>query len=284
MGNFSASWLWRRLGDLSLLQWCVSTFGGFALSALAWTENLPLSLIILIGLGAFAILVILFARTSQPSPAGHAQRVSLPKNTVQEVGVIGKAAIGPKPSASQMARSILLEGSANQGAGDLGYPYPKAILKPEITLPKGTRSANAGGEPHSMSIVMDVKADHSNMLANCYIELASLIYEGVVIVENEVLRAGKKDGKFTVGPSRSHRFTILNRDMRDPITPAPFMLHFVGKQQPLKEDADYVLNLRFRSPEYKWPILATVEIATGKELYASATVTEIGLPKDAYED
>lgn len=63
MGNFSAGWIWRRLGDLSLLQWCISTFGSGAMMALAWSENLPLSLVILIALGAFVILVILFTRT-----------------------------------------------------------------------------------------------------------------------------------------------------------------------------------------------------------------------------
>ncbi|HEY8603725.1 hypothetical protein [Tsuneonella suprasediminis] len=69
MRTFKAGWVWKRLGDLSLLQWCISTFGGLALSSLAWTENLPVSLIILIGMGASAILLIVFARTSILSPA-----------------------------------------------------------------------------------------------------------------------------------------------------------------------------------------------------------------------
>lgn len=166
---------------------------------------------------------------------------------------------------------------------DLGYAYPKAVLKLEITKPNGTQSAQARKEPHAMSIPIAITTDFPGQnLKECSVWMISLASAGSWRRVDKPLKAGTA-GKFTVSKSQPYRFTALTRDISDSVTPGPFLLHLTTEKLPLKDNSTYTLELELRS-RYKWPTLATVELTTGIGLEATMSVKDMRLPDEASED
>lgn len=80
LGQFTG-WVWRRLGDISLLQWCVSAFGGLVMGWLTWLGEQPLWMVTFVALGAFAILTIIWTQFATRVPAGESEEA--PKEVVE---------------------------------------------------------------------------------------------------------------------------------------------------------------------------------------------------------
>ena len=162
---------------------------------------------------------------------------------------------------------------------NLGYAYPKAVLKAEIDKPTGTRSAHSGQEPHAMSIMMAIRNDHHKLLRDCSIILIGLTESGQFTQINEPLHAGN-GGKFTVAAKQPYKFTFLSRDISDRITPHPFVLKLVDRELPLEEETVYVASMDLHSI-YKWPTQVTARIETGKGLEAKVEIIDMRLPDAA---
>lgn len=158
---------------------------------------------------------------------------------------------------------------------DLGYAYPKAVLKAEVPKPRGTISAT-GGRHVSVSVLMCITNDHSKPLADCSVWLAEISENGVKTAIGKSVRVGGGN-TFTVQPHTATNFHIVSRDMTDEITPAPFMLKLVKRELLLKESSQYVARLELRS-RYRHPTIVHLQIDTGVGLDV-----EVKLLKQALE-
>jgi hypothetical protein len=163
------------------------------------------------------------------------------------------------------------------GTDDLGYRWPKAVLKAEIPKGSVTKEAQAANQPpHKVTALMGIKNDHTSDLRDCSALLVGLSYNGNWKSVNKVLRAGTK-GIFNVASRAPYRFTFLSRNISDTVTPEPFHLNLEGDKCVLDESTTYLAVLSLRSP-YKWPTLVTLQIKTGLGVDVSVKVLDQRLP------
>ncbi|GGC24404.1 hypothetical protein GCM10011371_10060 [Novosphingobium marinum] len=193
----------------------------------------------------------------------------------REAASVISAAPSPFSYNRQEGEKELVAGSGD----DLGYEYPKAILKPEIPKARGDKGAISGQPAHEMSIILKVCTDHHDAVHDCSVFLDWMAINGRVQSVGEVMRAGK-NGSFITLPQKGYRFTFLSRNISDNVTPEPFLLRLQNRRMPLAEHTTYLLGLELRS-KYIWPTLATIELHTGKGLDAEAKVIEVKLPEEA---
>lgn len=186
------------------------------------------------------------------------------KNYDRSVASIAQAAHSPvyqKPDFEDSLVSV-----------EFPYAYPKAVLKAEISRPQGTKHADAGGEPHSLLLIMTVTADHTTVINPCSVVLHGFSDGDDWFLVDEDMRVSNA----AISPKTPRHFPIVRRDISDPVTPEPFLLLLKDREVALMENTNYTLVIELVCA-YPIPTVVTVSLKTGSNLDAEAKITSIAL-------